>query len=498
MKKTILAMMMGVSLAGADVWTERFEIEHIAPPPGVDPQIGGLATLPDQRVIACFHRGEVMIYDPAKRAWSLFAEGLHEPLGILVEDERNVLVMQRPELTRLTDTDGDGVADEYATVFDGFGMTGNYHEFAFGPARDAEGNFYVSLNVASNGAGIRKEIRGEWKEIGVPREHMRGEKWGENKEKAGRMYSRTPYRGWVLKISPDGKKMTPFACGFRSPDGIGFDAKGRLLVTDNQGDWLGTSKLHHVREGGFHGHPASLVWREGWQRNPLDVPVAELEKLRFPAAALLPQGELANSPTQPVVVPEKGFGAFAEETLVGDMNQTKLFRFVMDEGIEGASQGAAISFFDSESLGRGNHRMTFTDDGSLWLGKTHLSWAGAEGLLRLRVKDEKALAFTVKKMEAREGGFVLRLSEAADPESLQGLSLQSYRYTYHAQYGSPQMNREKHQPGLEWSEDGRELRVKLPKWRQGYVYALNLKGLKSEAGQPLLGDQMYYHLIKKP
>ena len=42
--------------------------------------------------------------------------------------------MQRPELTRVKDTDGDGTADEYETVFDGFGMSGNYHEFAFGPA----------------------------------------------------------------------------------------------------------------------------------------------------------------------------------------------------------------------------------------------------------------------------------------------------------------------------------------------------------------------------
>ena len=68
------------------------------------------------------------------------------------------------------------------------------------------------------------------------------------------MYSATPFRGWILKIAPDGKT-TPFAPGFRSPNGVNFDSAGRLWVTDNQGDWLGTSKLFHVKEGNFYGHP---------------------------------------------------------------------------------------------------------------------------------------------------------------------------------------------------------------------------------------------------
>ena len=106
---------------------DYYKIENIAVPKGLDPQIGGLTFLPDGRLAACFHRGEVYTYEPKTKTWTLFADGLHEPLGIVAEDNHTLVVMQRPELTRLRDTDRDGTADHYETLSDRFGMTGNYH-----------------------------------------------------------------------------------------------------------------------------------------------------------------------------------------------------------------------------------------------------------------------------------------------------------------------------------------------------------------------------------
>ena len=147
----------------------HYTIGKVATPTGLDPQIGGLATMRDGRIVATFHHGEVAIFDPKSASWKIFAEGLHEPLGVLVEDDGALLVMQRPELTRLRDTDGDGVADRYETVWDGYGLTGNYHEFAFGPVRGPNGKLYIGLNLASSGASVREEIRGAWIDIGLPR-----------------------------------------------------------------------------------------------------------------------------------------------------------------------------------------------------------------------------------------------------------------------------------------------------------------------------------------
>ncbi|WP_332369419.1 hypothetical protein [Spirosoma telluris] len=150
----------------ADTISDYYEVETIPTPPGLVAETGGLSFLPDGRMAACFHRGEVMLYNPKTKTWKLFAEGLHDPLGVIAINNRELLVIQRPELTRLTDINGDGLADNYETVTDQFGMSGNYHEFAFGPVRDKKGNLYISLNTASNGAGIRDEVRGSMMDLG--------------------------------------------------------------------------------------------------------------------------------------------------------------------------------------------------------------------------------------------------------------------------------------------------------------------------------------------
>ena len=484
--------------AMGDSWTDVFLVESVEAPEGVDCQIGGIDALPDGRLAVCFHRGEVMLYDPETHIWDPFAHGLQEPLGVIVESASSMLVMQRPELTRLRDTDGDGLADEYETVFDDFGLSGNYHEFAFGPARDKAGNLYFSLNVASHNGGVREEIRGEWSPIGMDRELMTEpseEEWNELKHQAGRMFSRVAYRGWVIRVSSDGKEFTPFASGFRSPDGIGFDAEERLLVTDNQGDWLGTSKVFDVREGGFYGHPASLVWRKGWTRNPLEVPVEELETMRTRAMGLLPQGELANSPTQPIAIPEGVFGSLAGQTLIGEMNQPTLIRFLPDF-VDGVAQGAAIPFLQSETLGLGNHRMAFTTDGSLWIGKTHLSWPGAEGLKRVRWTGKPFLA--IESVRLLANGFALRFTRSVDPQSLDGVSATRHTYDYHAEYGSPKVDETPLEIEVSrLSADGLTLTLEIGDLRERFLHTLDLTGLRSESGDPLLGDLVYYQLNKR-
>src|SRR5947208_9428218 len=102
--------------------------------------------LPDGRLIVCTRRGEVWTLSGSQ--WHLFASGLQEPLGILHGDTpHDVFVMQRCELTHLIDTHHAGAADRYQTVSMDFGFVGNYHEFAYGPAKDKAGYLYFSLNL---------------------------------------------------------------------------------------------------------------------------------------------------------------------------------------------------------------------------------------------------------------------------------------------------------------------------------------------------------------
>ena len=481
-------------------WKENFSFEKIPSPPGVDPQVGGMATMKDGRIAVAFHRGEVMIYDPSSSSWLLFATGLQEPLGMLIEDDGSMLVMQRPELTRLKDTDGDGTADEYETVFDSFGMSGNYHEFSYGPAKDAEGNLYIVLGVASNGASMAKEIRGEFSEIGdLDRGGMSDQgNWGKIKGKAGRMYSRVPYRGWVLKLSPDGAKMEPYASGFRSPNGIGFDAKGRLLITDNQGDWRPTSPLYDVKEGGFYGHPASLVWTKDWDgKDPLKMAVKDLDAMQQPAAGYFPQGELANSPTWPVVIPEGAFPeGFNSETLIGEMNQPNLVR-VLDDEVDGAFQAALVPMFDGSPLGIGNNRMAFGKDGSLYVGRTALSWAGDKGIIKIKWNGTPFLS--LDGVKALSNGFELRFSEPLDLTSTKALAVGSHKYNYDANYGSPKVDAKKMDiKNVELSDNGLTLTVDVGGLKKGYLHHIDMSGLRSKSGEKVLGNQAWYQANKVP
>lgn len=499
MKLIIFCAILGLTIS-AQAWQEYFSFDKIPNPTGIDPQVGAMDTMKDGKIAVAFHRGEVMIFDPMTQSWSLFASGLQEPLGMLVEDEKNILVMQRAELTRLKDSDGDGSADMYQTVYDGFGMSGNYHEFSYGPARDKDGNLYVALGIASNGAPMREEIRGKFSDIGkANREQMTSQaEWKNNKGKAERMYARVEWRGWVMKLSPDGKKVEPYASGLRSPNGMGFDAKGRLLITDNQGDWRPTSPLYEIKQGGFYGHPASLIWKKDWDgTDPYSMDPKVLDKMQSPPVGYFPQGELANSPTWPAVIPKGAMlDSLAGQTLIGEMNQPLIVR-VLDDEVDGVFQTGLTAMFDGSPLGKGNNRIVFGKDGSMYVGKTALSWAGDSGIARIKWNGKPF--FVVEKIKAVSGGFSLTFAEEVDPSTLSTITVESNTYNYFKQYGSPKVD-VKTMPVVksEIADKGRNVRIDLGGLREGYLHAIDLTGVRSKSGSKVMGGKIWYQVIKAP
>ena len=45
----------------------------------------------------------------------------------------------------------------------------------------------------------------------------------------------------------------------RSPSGLGANAAGDMFYTDQQGNWVPTNSLHHMRKGAFFHHPEALA-----------------------------------------------------------------------------------------------------------------------------------------------------------------------------------------------------------------------------------------------
>jgi glucose/arabinose dehydrogenase len=484
-----------------------FSVRPLKGPEGVEPQVGALITLSNGRTAAAFHHGQVAVYDEKTGHWTVFAEGLHEPLGLFEEPDGALLVMQRPELTRLRDTTGSGKADVYETVWDGFGVTGNYHEFNFGPVRGPNGKLYVGLNLASSGASIRPEIRGTWLPIGLDRAafapHWRETVTPEWKDKngilAGRMYSRVPWRGWILELDPKTWKATPFACGFRSPDGLGFDGEGNLLVSDNQGDWRGTSELHVVKKDGFYGHPASLPWRSDWDGTaPLDVSVERLESLRTPAAIWFPHGTYSNSPTQMVQIPKSpAWGPYGGQLVIGEMNVPRLLRVTL-ENVNGVWQGACYPFVETSLLRAGLHRLAFAGD-KLWVGRTHLSWAGGDHFCTVEPTGKTPMDPLEIRVSAH--GFKVRFTRplAAEAASPQQWPFSRYSYAYHKEYGSPELNKViLHPQSVRLSPDGMEAELTLEEMPENQVYDFDFQALRSKDGEPPLNQKAAYTLRRKP
>jgi hypothetical protein len=475
-----------------DSTTEKdaYKVETIKMPEGLNSETGGIGFLPDGRLVACFHRGEVMIYDPKTEDWKLFAEGLHDPLGLLVVNNSELIVMQQPELTRIKDTDGDGQADLYENLTDDFGISGNYHEFNYGPVKDKNGNLFFALNTGSSGDGIFSEVRGELKTIGRDGEDGRRQ-----------MFSVVPYRGYILKLTPAGK-LEPYALGLRSPNGIGFDLKGNLFVTDNQGDWVSTSTLYHVQKGNFYGHPASLVWTENWpDKNPFYMPVDELDKMRTKAAVLFPQGIMANSPSQPLVDATGGkFGPFAGQLLIGEMNRDRIVRVMLEE-VGGELQGACVPFIDGHGLHKGNNRLAFAPDGSLWVGQTDHGWAGDEGIQRIVFTGQQPM--DIYSMNLTANGFDLSFTQPVGDAALNpdNYRFRHYYYDYYKKDQSEPVDKsiqidvqEVPVTNVELSSDKKKVSLTLGSLKPGYIYELKLDSITSSKGKPLANNLICYTL----
>ncbi len=459
---------------------DYYRIENIELPRGLSDEVGGLAFMPDGRLVACFHHGEVYTYEPKSRTWKLFAEGLHDPLGVVAMSNTEIVVMQRPELTRLRDTDGNGEADSYETICDDFGLSGNYHEFAFGPVLDKEGNFVVALNTGSSGAGVRYEVRGKYNPLST---------------RPARMYSAVPWRGWIVKITPEGK-LIPWASGFRSPNGLGFDADWNLFTPDNQGDWLGACPLYHVEQGKFYGHPAALAWKEGNTRPPLEIPIEELDQARTRPTIVFPYGVHANSPSQPLLDATKGkFGPFAGQILIGEMNRPMLLRLMLEK-VDGQLQGASVPLIQKGGLRAGDNRLAFAPDGSLWVGQTDHGWAGDKGIQHITWTGKVPL--DVLTMKLTKKGFDLTFTrpvEASSASELSAYKFHRYYYEYHAEYGSKQFDQ--HDVAVKsvtLSPDRRQVSVELAELVPWRVYELHLDGIKGEDGTPLVNPLVAYTL----
>src|SRR5262249_44416677 len=111
----------------SDAESRYYQVVTFPIPKGITLEAGALQFLPDGRLASATRFGDVYIIDhplqnpPTNVAFTQFASGLHELLGLAYRDGW-LYCTQRGEVTRMKDTNGDGRADIFETVGDGWGL----------------------------------------------------------------------------------------------------------------------------------------------------------------------------------------------------------------------------------------------------------------------------------------------------------------------------------------------------------------------------------------
>ncbi|MDH5604975.1 MAG: cytochrome C, partial [Cyclobacteriaceae bacterium] len=419
------------------------------------PKVGGMEIMPDGRLLVSTWDSIGGVYildhletnDTSKITVKRIAAGLAEPLGIEVVNG-DIFVVQKHELTQLIDHDGDEVIDEYRAICNSYGVTDDFHEFAFGPVYK-DGYFYMSLSLAMRMMSNERQ---------------------------------QPDRGRVIKISRNGDYEW-INYGLRTPNGIGLGPENELFVTDNQGQWLPANKLIHVKKGDFHG----MRWIFA---NPDEAPEMT------PPTLWLPEDEIGNSPSDPLLVTE---GPYKGQLLHGDVTHGGLKRDFLEK-VNGEYQGAVFRF--SQGFEAGINRICYAPDGGLYLGGVGMvgGWSWKENQYGLqKIVPNGKTAFEVLAIRALPRGFELEFTtplaegHGTHPEDY---LVQQWWYLPTARYGGPKMDLENMAiTELTISEDRKKVTLTIPGLKEKHVVYFRLKeSLKDEGGRSLWSGEAWYTL----
>jgi len=425
------------------------------------PRVGGLAFLPDGGLLITTWDSIGAVYllkgvetgDTNKITVKRIASGLQEPLGITVVDGK-IFVLQKPELTELIDLDGDEIIDEYRTICNAWGVSGDFHEFAFGLVYK-DGYFYANLSLAMRLMSNEKQ---------------------------------KPDLGKTIKIGMDGSYEW-INYGLRQPNGIGLGPDGEIFETENQGEWIPCNKLIHVRRGDYFGMPWGILPDSVSSPPPITQP-----------AIYLPEDEIANSPSQPVLMQD---GPYKGQMLHGDVTHGGIKRDFLEK-VNGEYQGAVFRF--SQGLEAGVNRLCWGPDGALYIGGIGMvgGWSWKEKQYGLqRIKYNGKITFEMLAVRAKPKGFEIEFTDALKANRnipASDFLIQQWWYHPTPDYGGPKMDMEKLKvTHVSISEDRKRVFLEIPGLKKEHVVYLRIpEYLQSAGGQSLWSSEAWYTLNNIP
>ncbi len=417
---------------------------------------GALAVHPkDGRVfVASLKTGELFVLrnpDDARSArFENYAGGLfQDALSMLAEDDA-LYVLHRRNLTRITDTDGDGTADRFDRVAALPHGVADTYDYAYGLVRDTTGGFILSYAPYAN---------------------------------------RTlPGSGGVLRLEP-GREPRELAFGLRNPLGWCVGPEGGVFFTDNQGEWVAANKLCHLDEGRFYGFP-----------NPEQKQHATLPAGK--AAVWVPYGWARSINGVACDTTGGKFGPFAGQFFLAELMFGGALIRADVERVNGQYQGACFPFWGQGLLGPVT--LAFGPGGRLYVGGiTEPGWMAQpdRGAL-FGIEYTGPTPFEMRTIRVRPRGFRITFTAPVDPPSAAdpaSYRLDHYRYEYTGSYGSPELDRSRAAlDRVSVSADGLSVDLTISRLVKDRVYRIDASGVRSASGQPLVHPTGAYTLHEIP
>lgn len=220
-------------------------------------RIADIAFRPDGQAAVVTFDGDVWLVSGLEGAldrvrWNRFASGFHEPLSICTRGDE-FFVGDRNGIWRLRDDDRNGEADVHELFSNAHSQTAETREFAAGLRAAPDGSFVVA-------------------------------KGGQQGTTVGR------HNGSILRISPDGLRVTRLAHGMRQPFIGVHPVTGVVTASDQEGNYIPTTPLYliwddrdnkaNAHADAFHGflplflpkekYPESIVEPMTWIPHPIN------------------------------------------------------------------------------------------------------------------------------------------------------------------------------------------------------------------------------------
>ncbi len=401
---------------------------------------------PGKMIVSSLH-GDVWLVegvddDLDEITWTRFATGLFQPLGIRVRNGE-IFVLGRDQITRLVDTNSDGIADRYECFCNLWDTPTGGHDYATCLESDSKGNFY-----------FLDAVKG------------------------------------LQKVSADGTKVETIATGLRNPNGMGASPSDEFTVAPQEGEWTPASFLAYSKAGDHFGYQGPKVSAD--------------RPLGFTPPIIYFSRRMDNSCGGQVWIPKGVFGPLSGKMLHLSYGQCRILP-IYEEIVNGVRQAGAVSLpleFDS-----GIMRGRFSPyDGALYVSGSRgwVTRAAQDGCLaRVRYTGKPIVEAPVS-VESRGNGFVFTFDTPLDRKSVidpGSYRIETWNYHYSSGYGSRDYrvsnDSEEGRDELDvlsatLSEDGKTLSLRTPPLRPANQVQVEYR-IRTADGKPL--KQTYLHTL---